>query len=425
MIERVEPESVGLCSRRLERVSNWAREQVERQRLPGLSVLIHRRGAVAHLECAGLRDVEQGRPVEADTVFRIYSMTKPVTSVALMMLYEEGHFQLDDPLAKFIPAFRDMQVMEAMGTSGQRLVPASQLITIRHLLTHTSGLTYGFMQSNPVDALYREHKLDFSRRHEELAEMVDRLAALPLICHPGSAWNYSVSTDVAGRLVEVLSGLPLERFFRERIFQPLGMTDTGFTVSPSSRARFAALYGPEGGGGMGDVNANRDPTELRPELPGGLRLIDPADESSFHQPARLCSGGGGLVGTIEDYLRFSRMLLNGGALEAERLLSPKTVAFMTANHLGGDLASMGQPRFSETSYEGIGFGLGFSVMLDPARAQVVGTAGEYAWGGAASTAFWVDPAEQMIVILMTQLMPSSSYPLRRELRTLTYQALID
>ncbi len=425
MSDLIAPEEAGICPRRLERVSGWMRAQVETERLAGLSVLVHRRNRLAYFETAGLRDVESGLPVEADTVFRIYSMTKPVTSVALMMLYEEGRFQLDDPLARFIPAFRDMQVMEGLGTRDERLVPAASLITIRHLLTHTSGLTYGFMQGNAVDALYREHGVDFSRRHEDLAEMVDRLAGLPLIAHPGQAWNYSVSTDVVGRLVEVLSGQSLETFFRERILDPLGMADTGFTVPAEAHNRFAALYGPKGGGGLGDVSVNRSPTEMRPALSGGLRLIDPVEGSAFLQPATLCSGGGGLVGTMHDYLRFCRMLLDGGALDGVRLLGPKTLAYMTSNHLGGDLASMGQPRFSETSYEGIGFGLGFSVMLDPARAQVVGTPGEYAWGGAASTAFWIDPAEELIVILMTQLLPSSSYPLRRELRTLTYQALID
>ncbi|MCC5859693.1 MAG: beta-lactamase family protein [Ectothiorhodospiraceae bacterium] len=425
MEDQVVPESVGLCARRLERVSAWMEEQVARERLPGLCTLIWRRGGVAFLECRGYRDVERAQPVTADTVFRIYSMTKPVTSVALMMLYEEGRFQLDDPVARYIPAFRDMQVMAGVDVGKPRLVPADSLITIRQLLTHTSGLTYGFMHANPVDALYREHAVDFARRHETLAELVERLTALPLIAQPGTAWNYSVATDVLGHLVEVLSGEHLADFFRRRILEPLGMQDTDFSVQARGRDRFAALYGPRGGMGLSDVNTMRSPAELPPERPGGLTLLEGALDSPFLHPARACSGGGGLVGTVGDYLRFCRMLLNGGALDGERLLGPRTVAFMTRNHLGGDMASMGQPRFSEASFEGIGFGLGFSVTLDPVRAQILGSAGEYGWGGAASTAFWIDPQEEMIVILMTQLLPSSTYPLRRELRTLGYQAVLD
>ena len=425
MLEQIAPESVGLCSRRLERVNAWMDRQVEQERLPGLSTLIYRRSGVAFLETRGYRDRERGLPVDQDTVFRIYSMTKPVTSVALMMLYEEGRFQLDDPVALYIPAFRDMQVMEGTDVDRPRLVPARSLITIRQLLTHTSGLTYGFMHANPVDALYREHEVDFGRRQEPLEDIVARLGRLPLIAHPGSEWNYSVATDVLGHLVEVLSGEHLEAFFQRRILQPLGMRDTSFTVPQHARERFAAMYGPLDGPGLSGVNAVRPADALPPSRPGGLRRLESPEDSPFLRPADACSGGGGLVGTVGDYLSFCRMLLSGGELEGQRLLGPRTVQFMTRNHLGGDMASMGQPRFSEATFEGVGFGLGFSVTLDPVRAQLIGSAGEYAWGGAASTAFWVDPSEEMIVILMTQLMPSSTYPLRRELRALSYQSLID
>jgi CubicO group peptidase (beta-lactamase class C family) len=425
VLEKVNPESAGLCSRRLERIGDWMERQLAQERLPGLSTLVYRRGGVAFFQCRGYRDVERGLPITEDTVFRIYSMTKPITSVALMILYEEGRFQLDDPVARYVPAFRDMQVMEGLDGQRPRLVPAESLITIRQLLTHTSGLTYGFMHANPVDALYREHKVDFARRQEDLGEIVDRLARLPLIAQPGAEWNYGVSTDLLGYLVEVFSGEHLEDFFQNRILRPLGMSDTSFTVPEHARDRFAAMYGPVDGQGLSGVNSTRPPTELPPERPGGLRLLDATDQSQFLRPARACSGGGGLVGTASDYLRFCRMMLNCGELDGVRLLGPKTVAFMTRNHLGGDMASMGQPRFSEATFEGVGFGLGFSVTLDPVRAQLIGSAGEYAWGGAASTAFWIDPEEDMIVILMTQLMPSSTYPLRRELRALSYQAIID
>jgi CubicO group peptidase (beta-lactamase class C family) len=284
-------------------------------------------------------------------------------------------------------------------------VPAERDVTIRDLLTHTAGLTYGFMQSTLVDALYRERGVDFQTSERSLAETVELAASLPLLSQPGAEWNYSIATDVLGHLVAVVSGVPFDDFLRDRVLRPLGMHDTDFHVPPEKIGRFAGNYGPDG--------------------QGGLKLIDDPREGRFARPRALPSGGGGLVSTAGDYARFCRFMLNRGELDGVRLLGRKTVELMTMNHLGGDMAAMGQPRFSESPYTGIGFGLGFSVMLDTARAQILGTPGEYAWGGAASTAFWIDPAEDMAVILLTQFMPSSTYPIRRELRVLAYQAVID
>ncbi len=397
------PEEVGLCSKRLRRVADWAQRLVDDGRLAGLTTAVMRHGRVAHLHSCGMADLAAGRAMDPGAILRIYSMTKPLTSVAIMMLYEEGHFQLDDPITRFLPCFAGMRV----ATGGQRgkidSVPAARDITFRDLLTHTSGLTYGFMQSGNVDARYRDDGIDFQTSEATLGELVERLAKIPLIAQPGAEWNYSVATDVLGHLVAVISGEEFGDFLARRVLAPLGMRDTGFHVPQENHARFAALYGRGAEGRCAPID----------------------DQGVFLAPRRIASGGGGLVSTIGDYLRFCRFMLDGGELDGARLLGRKAIELMTTNHLRGDMAAMGMPRFSESSYEGIGFGLGFSVMLDPARAQIVGTPGEYAWGGAASTAFWIDPAEDMAVVLFTQLMPSSSYPIRRELRVLTYSALVD
>ncbi len=404
-MEFEQPEKLGLCSKRLTRIGDWMQRWIDSGRLPGMVSLVARHGKVAWFEARGKRDVDAGLPMERDTVFRIYSMTKPLTSVAAMMLYEQGHFQLDDPIARYLPMFKHLQVFSGGNAERYDTVPAEGPITFKQLFTHTSGLTYGFLEATPVDALYRAQGVDFQTANGTLQDLMAPLAALPLLCQPGREWNYSVSTDVLGTLVEVISGLPFDRFLREQVLQPLGMVDTDFYVKPANHARFAANY-----------------TRSRE---GGLKQIDGARDSRYLQPRTLNSGGGGLVSTVTDYLRFCRFMLNKGELDGVRLLGRKTVAYMTRNHLPGDMAEMGQPRFSETSYSGIGFGLGFSIMLDPAKAEVIGSPGEYAWGGAASTGFWIDPAEDLAVILMTQLMPSSTYPIRRELRALSYQALID
>ncbi len=396
------PEHAGLSAPRLRKIDGWMDRLVDSGKLAGLSVMVSRRGRLAYERHAGLADIARSLPMQPDSIVRIYSMTKPLTSVALLMLYEDGLFQLDDPISDVLPCFKDMQVYAG---EGRAPVAAERGITYRDLLTHTSGLTYGFMEVTAVDAMYRDSGVDFQTSDGTLAEVVERAATLPLLAQPGTAWNYSIATDVLGHLVAVLSGQDFGRFLHDRVIAPLGMTDTAFQVPPEKLGRFAANYA-----------KGKD---------GEAVLLDDPATSRFATPRAIASGGGGLVGTGRDYMRFCRMMLNHGTLDGERLLGRKTVELMTANHLGGDMASMGQARFSESSYAGIGFGLGFSVMLDPARAQILGSPGEYAWGGAASTAFWIDPAEDMAAILLTQLTPSSTYPIRRELRVLTYQAIVD
>ena len=401
----VSPDQVGLSAARLARISGWMRGWVDSGKLPGMTVCVMRRGQLAFAETHGKADVERNKPMRPDTIVRIYSMTKPLTSTAIMMLYEEGRFQLDEPISKFIPAFKNPRVY-AGGSRGKiDSVPAEREITFRDLLTHTSGLTYGFMESTPVDAVYRDQKIDFGTATESLADVVERLAAVPLIAQPGKAWNYSVATDVLGYLVQVISGQPFDVFLREKVLKPLGMLDTDFIVAKDKQERFATCY--------------------MPGKDGKLAVMDDPTKSNYLEPRKGYSGGGGLAGTAGDYLRFCKFMLNKGELDGVRLLGRKTVELMTSNHLPGDMADMGMPRFSESPYYGIGFGLGFSVMINPAKAQILGTAGEYAWGGAASTAFWCDPAEDMAVVLLTQLYPSSTYPIRRDLRVLTYQAIVD
>ncbi len=403
----VTPEQVGLSAARLDRVRTWMNGWVDSGKLAGMVTCVMRKGELAFAEVVGKSDVARNKPMRADTIFRIYSMTKPLTSVAIMMLYEEGKFQLDDPISKFIPAFANPRVMSGGSRGKIETVPAEREINFRDLLTHTSGLTYGFMESNPVDAAYRAKQdgVDFQTADTSLKQVVERLAQLPLIAQPGKAWNYSVSTDVLGYLVEVISGQPFEKYLKEKVIDPLGMVDTDFHVPAAKHDRFAANYSAGPG--------------------GRLNLIDDPATSRYLAPRNVNSGGGGLVSTASDYLRFCKFMLNKGELDGVRLLGRKTVELMTMNHLTGDMADMGTPRFSESTYTGIGFGLGFSVMIDPAKAYIAGTPGEYAWGGAASTAFWIDPVEDMAVVLLTQLMPSSTYPIRRELRVLTYQAIID
>jgi len=402
----VTPEQVGLSAARLDRVRQWMHQWVDSGKLAGMVTCVMRKGELAFAEVHGKADVAHDKPMRPDTIFRIYSMTKPLTSTAIMMLYEEGRFQLDDPISKFIPAFANPRVYSGGSRGKIETVPAEREINFRDLLTHTSGLTYGFMESNPVDAAYRaKDGVDFQTADTSLKQVVEKLATLPLIAQPGKAWNYSVATDVLGYLVEVISGQPFEKYLKEKVIDPLGMVDTDFHVPKEKHDRFAANYSAGPG--------------------GKLELLDDPAKSRYLAPRKVNSGGGGLVSTAADYLRFCKFMLNKGELDGVRLLGRKTVELMTMNHLDGDMADMGTPRFSESTYTGIGFGLGFSVMIDPAKAFIAGTPGEFAWGGAASTAFWIDPVEDMAVVLLTQLMPSSTYPIRRELRVLTYQAIID
>jgi CubicO group peptidase (beta-lactamase class C family) len=408
----VDPAEVGLDPDRLSRIESHFRRYVDDGRLPGWLTTVSRHGRLAYVASAGQRDMEAGQPVETDTVWRIYSMSKPVTSVAAMMLYEEGAFELTDPVSKFIPSFADVRVFAGGSDIRSVTVPAIEPVRIWHLLTHTSGLTYGFHRSHPVDAQYRAAGFEWGApRKADLAACCDQWAGFPLLFQPGTEWNYSVATDVLGRVVEVASGMRLDEFFDQRIFRPLGMTETGFWLPDDARDRLAALYtrGAE----------------------GKAARLDAMGYVASHPPVFL-SGGGGLVSTAADYNRFTSMLLSSpgspaGELDGTKVLSPRAVSYMAQNHLpgGADLEEFGRPLFAEAPFTGTGFGLGFAVVLDPVPGRRVGSAGEYSWGGAASTAFFVDPAAGLTVTFFTQLLPSSSYPIRPQLRQMVYQALTD
>lgn len=403
-----DPAKLGFDAGRFAALDRRMARYVDEGLLPGWLVLVSRHGRIAHLSTYGQRDREAGLPVELDTRFRIYSMTKPITSVAAMMLYEEGALELTDPITNWLPEFSDMRVYRRGTAQAPATDAAAQPIRVWHLLTHTSGLTYGFHHAHPVDEMYRAAGFEWSTpAHMDLAQICAALAEMPLVFEPGTEWNYSMSTDVLGRLVEVASGQTLDEFFAQRIFGPLRMPDTGFSLPPDAIDKLAALYGAAPG----------TKRAVRQENLGRVGVTRP----------RYLSGGGGLVSTAADYHRFTQMLSGGGELDGVRLLGSRTVAMMTRNHLPGgqDLEQFGRPLFAESTFHGVGFGLGFSVQQDPVKAKSPSAAGEYAWGGAASTAFWVDPVEDITVVFLTQLLPSSTHPLRQQLRQLVYQALVD
>jgi CubicO group peptidase (beta-lactamase class C family) len=412
------PESAGMSKAAFDRIKNHLKTRyLDSGRFPGTQLLVYRRGKVVHSAVQGFADLERQVPVKHDTIFRIYSMTKPLTSVAFMMLIEEGRVALDEPVHKYIPEWKNLGVFVA-GTGPFLTRPPTRPMQIVDLLRHTSGLTYGFQQRSNVDAAYRDKKIGEVEKAGTLKTMIDDLAKMPLEFSPGEAWNYSVATDVIGYLVGVISGKPFEQFLKERILDPLGMNDTDFFVPADKAHRFAACYSADPQGGMTFHATDRKTS---------LTLQDDPVKSSFLTPPSFFSGGGGLCSTAADYLTFCRALLNRGELGGVRLLGPKTLALMTSNHLPGgrDLPEMSRSLFSEAAYNGIGFGLGFSVTMDAAKTLIPGSAGEYAWGGAATTSFWIDPAEELIAIFMTQVLPSSAYPLRRELRTMIYAAITD
>ncbi|MEM9615888.1 MAG: serine hydrolase domain-containing protein [Actinomycetota bacterium] len=412
-----DPTELGFDPTRLARIDRFIGEHyLEPGRLPGFSLLIGRRGQVAHRSHLGHRNVAAGAPMTDDTIVRIYSMSKPITSVAILGLYEEGRLRIDQPVSDFIPSFADLRVWADGSTISHTTTPLTRPMTVRDLLTHTSGLSYSWMRRHPVDALYRRSGLDAGHKLEDWVEI---LAGIPLLFSPGDAWSYSVATDVLGRVVEVVTGQTFDVALTERIFEPLGMTATGFHVPDEAADRLAANY----------VLPSMSPFGV-PEGAEGDEMVlldDGGDASPQRTPPAFLSGGGGLLSTLGDYHRFTRMLVEGGTLDGARILSPSTIAYATRNHLPGgrDLAAMALPGFSEIVNDGHGFGLGFSVVVDPAATPVVCSPGEFAWGGAASTLFWIDPVEELTVIGMTQLMPSSAYPIRQELKALVYAALVD
>jgi CubicO group peptidase (beta-lactamase class C family) len=383
-------------------IRRWMHGYVENGTLPGALTLIAREGEPLFFEGCGTRDLEAGEPIEVDTIFRIYSMTKPVTAAAAMLLVEEGALALDDPVARFVPSFVDLTV-NRFGTDDRiEPEPLQTPMTVLHLLTHTSGLTYGEGNPGAVSRIYQDRRTDFGDRDGVLAEVVDRLAGIPLLFQPGTAWNYGVSLDVLGRVIEVASGTRLDRFFRERIFEPLEMVDTGFGIREEQRPRLAALY------------------EATPE--DGLALLESPTAAPTEAEVTTFAGGAGLLSTTSDYLRFAEMLRREGELDGVRVLEASTVRTMVANHLPGDLAEMRQETFNETETAGVGFGLGVSVVVDPSRTAWRSFPGEFGWGGYASTTFWVDPEHDVTVIFMTQVIPSDRYPIRGELHALVADA---
>ena len=398
------PEALGFSAERLQTLDRFlAKRYVESGRVAGLQLQIARKGELVHETVQGLADRERGKPVTRDTLWRIYSMTKPITSLAFMMLVEEGLVALDDPVSKFIPEWANLGVFAA-GVGPFLTTPPTRPMQMVDLLRHTSGLTYGFQSRTNVDAAYRKAKIADTQGPHDMDGFVAEMAKLPLEFSPGEAWNYSVSTDVLGVLVQRISGMAFQDFLQQRIFGPLGMTETGFSVREDQKPRFAACY-------------NATPK-------GGMELQDDPETSPYLNPPVFHSGGGGLVSTADDYMKFAQMLAAGGELGGKRLIAPRTLKLMASNHLPGgqDLTHLSRSLFSEATNAGVGFGLGFAVTFDPVKAMLPSSPGEYYWGGAASTAFWVDPVEEIAVVFMTQLLPSSTYPIRRELRTLVYSA---
>lgn len=400
----IAPEGAGFSADRLERVTgHLERNYIEPGKIAGAQLAIARHGHLAYFRSLGLMDRERARPMADDTIFRIYSMTKPITSVALMQLYEQGLFQLNDPVHRVIPGWREQKVYVSGEGEHMVLAEPETPMTFRHALSHTAGLSYGATR-HPVDKLYRAHRIRRDQG-ETLQTFVDKLAEVPLHFQPGSRWLYSYATDVCGHLVEALSGQPLDEYFAEHIFRPLGMKDTAFQVAADKQSRFAANY-------------ERSPDK-------SLLLLDDPQKSQYLAKPGFFSGGGGLTGTTADYLKFCEMLRCRGKVGAQRIIGSRTLDLMTRNHLtGGDLATMAIGAFSETAYDGVGFGLGFAMSLDEVATGAMGR-GDFYWGGAASTIFWVDPAEDLVVVFMTQLMPSATFDFRGQLKNIIYSAFED
>ncbi len=400
--------TAGMSVERLKRLDSFLTENyIDAGRIPGALMLVARHGEIVHCSPLGNMDAERAKPTREDTIYRIYSMSKPITSVGLMMLFEEGRFHLNDPVHEFLPEWKDAEVWVSGDASPFETRPVDRAMTIGNLLSHQAGLTYGFMDDHPIDRAY-ENVPPYSGAGS-LAKWSASLAQIPLFYSPGTAWRYSVATDLCGYLTEVISGKPFGEYLEERIFEPLGMTDTAFNVPDAKIDRFAACYEPD---------AEK----------GGYRLQDDPETSDFRAVPTVPSGGGGLLSTAGDYVRFCQMLLNGGALDGVRILGRKTLDLMTSNHLpdGASILDRGfAGAFSEVSYGGVGFGLGFAVLQDPVKYQINGSTGTFSWGGAASTAFWVDPTEDLIGVFMTQLLPSDTYPVRQEIQAMVYASLED
>lgn len=402
----------GLDAGRLERITeHLERQYVAPGKITGCQVSVARHGHLAYFKSFGLMDRERGKPTRDDTIYRIYSMTKPIASVALMTLFEQGHFQLNDPVHRFVPSWRNHRVWLSGEGEAMQTERPERAITFRDVLSHTAGFTYGgglpgVGIQHPIDKVYRELKIRSVGGTDTMMQFMDKMGQVPLRYQPGQAWMYSLATDVVGALVEIISGKPLAQYLSETIFEPLGMKDTAFWVAPGKQDRFAANY-------------QRGPDKQ-------LKLIDDPATSDFTREPGFKSGGGGLTGTSADYLRFCEMLRRGGELDGHRVLGPRTVELMHMNHLPGGktLTDLAIGAFSETAYDGVGFGLGLASTLGQVESGGYGQ-GDYYWGGAASTIFWVDPKEDLSVVFMTQLMPSATFNFRGQLKNIIYSAILD
>lgn len=399
------PKRAGFAADRLDRITEHLhRNYIETEKLVGCQVVVSRHGQLAYFQSFGRMDRERDKPMADDAIFRIYSMSKPITSVALMMLYERGYFQLNDPVHRVIPEWRDQQVYVSGENNALQTKVPERPMTFRNVLSHSGGLTYG-NSPHPVDEIYRQQKVS-REKGETLRSFTRKLAGVPLRYEPGQRWMYSYSTDVCGYLVEAISGQSFDRYLQENIFDPLDMKDTSFSVAADKVDRFTANY-------------QREPDKT-------LKLIDDPRDSHYLDTPTFFSGGGGLTGTTADYLNFCEMLRGGGEFNGTRILGPRTIELMTKNHLidGKDLTQLAIGGFSETANEGVGFGLGFAMTLGEVATGGLGS-GDYYWGGAASTIFWVDPKEDLVVIFMTQLMPSGTFNFRGQLKNIIYSAIVD
>lgn len=404
-----DPGKAGFDASRLDRLTHWMQRYVDAGKIPFGHVVVSRDGQPVFSSYVGMADVEAQRPYTQDALVRLYSMSKPVTAVAYMQLEEQGLIHLDDPLEKWLPEFADTPVFERVAPRVNSKRPMSRSITMHDLLTHRAGLSYGIFAGDPVAAEYLRRQTDFNTHDGTLAEVCERLATIPLAFDPGTRWHYSVSLDVLGRVIEVVSGKMLDQYFRDHIFDPLEMHDTSFQVSADKKHRLTALY-----------------TKTADEK---MKLVETGEESLWADeanPVTCFSGGSGLIGTMADYWKFVEMLRGQGqGSNGARILGARTVKLMASNHLPGDIASMGVDSFAEVSFHGVGFGLGMYSIIDPAKTGMICTPGEFGWGGLASTVFWVDPVEDITAVFLTQQIPSSGYPLRRELRGLVYGALAE
>ena len=402
----------GLDAGRLERITDHLeRNYIGPKKIAGCQVSVARHGHMAYQKSFGLMDIERNKPTRDDTIYRIYSMTKPITSVALMTLYEQGYFQLNDPVSRYVPSWKNHRVWVSGEGADMVTEAPHRPISFRDVLSHSAGLTYGgglpgVGIQHPIDKIYRGLKIRSAGSADTMVEFMDKLGQVPLRYHPGEAWMYSLATDVCGALVEIISGKPFAQYLDEVIFGPLGMKDTAFQVAPDKQDRFAANY-------------ERGPDK-------GLKLIDDPAASAYNAEPGFKSGGGGLTGTSADYMRFCEMLRRGGELDGHRILGPRTLEVMHMNHLPGgkDLTQLAIGGFSETANEGVGFGLGFASTMGQVQTGTLG-AGDYYWGGAASTIFWVDPKEDLSVVFMTQLMPSGTFNFRGQLKSIIYASIID